>query len=112
MEGFHSHVQEELLLAKQSRQEGNEGRARVCARRAAGAAAREFLGNEDLGISKENALNALRRLGEVDSLPIRVQKAIKRLLDRVDEYHNLPPGIDLIQEADIIIQYIESFQQS
>ena len=43
-------VREELLLAKQSRLEGNEGRARVCARRAAGTAVKLYLENKGLMI--------------------------------------------------------------
>lgn len=108
MKGSKLQVQEELLLAKQSRIEGNEGRARVCARRAAGAAAQEYLQLMEYRVREKNALEALRvLLGELD-LPESVEVAINCLLQRVDEDHNLPQDIDLINEAEKVIQYLET----
>jgi hypothetical protein len=108
MEGSRIQIQEEILLAKQSRQEGNEGRARVCARRAAGAAARVFLVSKGFDTSDLNAILLLQELAQLDSVPPRVRQAVDRLLERVDENHNLPPEIDLIHEANIIISFAET----
>ena len=104
-------IQEEILLAKQSRIEGNEGRARVCARRAAGAAAQGYL--EKVGISDqaENAMESLRTMKNELKLPERVEEAIDWLLHRVDLDHNLPANVDLIYEAETVIQYILSGEQ-
>ncbi len=112
MEGTSIHVQEELLLAKQSRAEGNEGRARVCARRAAGTAAGMYLLERGRGSLEDNALQSLLKLSELDSLPERVQTAASWLVERVDENSNLPPEVDLIQEAKIVIGFIESASES
>ena len=111
MEGSSLQIQEELLLAKQSRIEGNEGRARVCARRAAGAAAQGYLLSAGFVERVENALESLRTLKSELDLPGRVEKAIDHLLLRVDEDHNLPPDVDLILEAETVIQYIVSGEQ-
>lgn len=108
MEGSNLQIQEELLLAKQSRSEGNEGRARVCARRAAGAAAQDFLRKIGIGDGAENALESLQTLKIELDLPDRVEKAIDWLLHRVDIDHNLPPDVDLILEAETVIRYIDS----
>lgn len=108
MEGPSIHVQEEILLAKQSREEGNEGRARVCARRAAGTAACQFLIGKGVGNSQDNAVQSLIRLSTIDSLPDRVQIAARWLVMRVDESSNLPPEVDLIQEAGVVIRFVES----
>ena len=108
MEGPSLQIQEELLLAKQSRSEGNEGRARVCARRAAGAAAQGFLLNAGIADRHENALDSLRTLRSELDLPDRVVKAIDCLLLKVDLDHNLPADVDLILEAETVIQYINS----
>lgn len=98
-------VQEEILLAKQSRREGNEGRARVCARRAAGAAVQGYL--KDQGEPQESAIQSLAKLKQLVTLPDRVGEAVGWLLRHVDEEFNLPPEVDLIQEALIVINYIE-----
>jgi hypothetical protein len=100
-------IQEELLLAKQSRKEGNEGRARVCARRAAGAAAQIFLDPQGVNKNSNNAFQALITLQEKVVLPVRIQLAVTRLTQRVNEDHQLPPEIDLIQEAGKVISYLK-----
>jgi hypothetical protein len=108
MEGTNIHIQEEMLLAKQSRVEGNEGRARVCARRAAGTAAQQFLIDQGLGDTQDNAVESLIKLAVVDSIPERVRIAARWLVERVDESSNLPPEVDLIREAGMVIAYLES----
>ena len=111
MERSSLQIQEELLLAKQSRIEGNEGRARVCARRAAGAAAQGYLLKAGIVEQVENALESLRILKNELSLPDRVEQAIDHLLLRVDTDHNLPLDVDLIFEAETVIQFIISGTQ-
>jgi hypothetical protein len=108
MEAPRPQIQEELLLAKQSRLEGNEGRARVCARRAAGAAVNEYLKNIGITHQQENAIQALLTLQQAIPLPARVLEAVDWLVQRVNLDHNLPPGVDLIHEAGIIIKYLEA----
>jgi hypothetical protein len=110
MEARKPQIKEELLLAKQSRLEGNEGRARVCARRAAGAAVMVFLGKNGITQKPENAIQSLFIFGQLGGLPPQVQKAVDSLVQRVNQDHKLPPGVDLIHEAGIVIQYIENNQ--
>ena len=100
-------VQKELLLAKQSRKEGNEGRARVCARRAAGTAAQLFLDRHKKIIKGENSFQSLKTLKETEELPARVQLAVSRLMQRVNEEHQLPPEIDLIHEARLVVRFLD-----
>jgi hypothetical protein len=108
MEGPSLQIYEELLLAKQSRNEGNEGRARVCARRAAGAAAQAYLLKAGFADQSENVLASLLAMKTELELPERVIWAIDCLLKRVDLDHNLPDDVDLIIEAETVIQYIHS----
>lgn len=108
MEAPRLQIKEELLLAKQSRLEGNEGRARVCARRAAGAAVKEYLEKKGITKKQESAIQSLLILGQLEKLPDRVQKAVDWLVQRVNQDHNMPPEVDLIHEAGVVIQYIES----
>ena len=99
-------IQEELLLAKQSRMEGNEGRARVCARRAAGAAVLDHLNLSGKDIRSENVYQILKSFRRTEGLPDRVRKALDHLVQRVDHEHQLPSDVDLIQEANILINYL------
>jgi len=111
MKGTNLQIQEELLLAKQSRIEGNEGRARVCARRAAGAAAQGYLLKTGYCEQIENIMESLRSMKRELDLPERVEMAIDFLLQRVDLDHNLPPEIDLIAEAETVIEYLNTSEQ-
>jgi hypothetical protein len=108
MDGSTLQIQEELMLAKQSRKEGNEGRARVCARRAAGAAAQGYLLQAGLDNLAGNVLESLQAMKETVLLPERVEKAIDYLLLKVDSDHNLPLDVDLITEAETVIHYLVS----
>jgi hypothetical protein len=99
-------IQEELLLAKQSRLEGNEGRARVCARRAAGAAVLDHLSSQGKAIRSENVYQILQFFRRINGLPERVKKALDHLVQRVDYDHQLPANVDLIDEANILINYL------
>jgi hypothetical protein len=101
-------AQEELLLAKQSRLEGNEGRARVCARRAAGSAVKSYLDRKGLISGSESALKSLMIFGAEIDLPVRVQKAVSWLIRRVDQDYSLPDDVDLIHEAHIVLDYLEA----
>ena len=100
-------IQEELLLAKQSRKEGNEGRARVCARRAAGAAVQLYLTKEGDQNQIDNAFQSLNAFRCREKLPNRVHLAINRVTQRVNEDHQLPEEVDLIEEAGIVINFLE-----
>jgi hypothetical protein len=105
-----SQIQEELLLAKQSRKEGNEGRARVCARRAAGAAVIDLNLRQGMPSTPDNAYQSLIAFQKREGLPDRIRLALTRLIRRVDENHHLPPGVDLIDEAAILINYLEGIE--
>jgi hypothetical protein len=96
----------ELEDARASRQAGNEGRARVCARRAAGMAAREFLARRGVpqGIS---AYQALIALAAMPGLPPDLADAADRLTLRVDAAFDLPVEVDLIAEAAGLIAALE-----
>ena len=107
MEAPRLQIKEELLLAKQSRLEGNEGRARVCARRAAGAAVKEYLIQKGISQKQENAIQSLLIFRQSKKLPVRVQEAVDWLVQRVNQDYTLPSEVDLIHEAGVVIQYIE-----
>jgi hypothetical protein len=100
-----SRIQAELAAARAARRAGNEGRARVCARRAAGGAARDFLARRGVRIGSDYA--AIQVLASRSDLPPDLLASAGRLILRVDEQFGLPPGLDLIAEASRLIERLE-----
>jgi hypothetical protein len=98
-------IEAELSAARAARAAGNEGRARVCARRAAGLAARDFLTRR--GVRAGSALAALRELASLPGLAPGLLNAADRLTQRVDQEFHLPAQIDLIAEASRLIEELK-----
>lgn len=99
-------ITRELNRGVAARQAGLEGQARVCARRAAGAAIREFLELQDLPVPGPSAVDLLAGLplltepGEVLEVEgPQIRKAAEHLLTRVDETFALPEDVDLLEQA-------------
>jgi HEPN domain-containing protein len=83
-----------------ARDEGNEGMARVCARRAAGVLVRAHF---DRGGRKPNGMsviNLLRALRDSDDGPEKVRELASYFILQITEDHVLPGDIDLIAEAE------------
>lgn len=97
-------VSEELALARRARREGNEGKARVCARRAAGFAVEVFFQKQGMDPPAKSAYRLLELLSASSSLPEPVENSLHLLTLRVDEDHQLPERADLIQEAGVLIR--------
>lgn len=89
----------EIALAKAARAASNEGRARVCARRAAGLVADEYLARKGLASSNHSAYARLLDLAEQPGLSPQVQRAIHLLTLRVTPEWRLPVEADLVAEA-------------
>jgi hypothetical protein len=91
-------IETELENAERARAVGNEGRARVCARRAAGMAARDFLARNGVQV-KGSAYEVLKALEGFPGLSPNLQAAAAHLTMRVSEEFTLPADIDLILET-------------
>ena len=89
----------ELLQAEAARKAGNEGMARVCARRAAGIAAGEYLRRHGLTFSDPSAYARLKFLVQLPQTPPAVQEVINHFLLRINPDRSLPIQADLIAEA-------------
>lgn len=96
-------IAHELEKSHQARALGLEGRARVCARRAAGMAVRMYFQRRGVKTETSNIYTLLERLVENESLPLSAKASAKHLLLRVDENYHLPPEIDLIADAENLI---------
>lgn len=93
----------ELANAGRARARGNEGQARVCARRAAGVAAAEYYSRRGLAPKSASALDELQQLLNDPDVPAGALPAIKNLLLKVDEAFQLPDGVDLIHDARLLL---------
>ena len=99
MKEWKSEIQAEFERAEQARARGNEGRARVCARRAAGIAAREYFTRRGEVIRTPSAYDLLNRLAEEQSLSAELRQSARYLTLRVNEEFKLPVNVDLVAEA-------------
>jgi hypothetical protein len=92
-------AQLELNLAESAREDGNEGKARVCARRAAGHIAGEYLLRHGVTVHSTSAYICLQQLEKIPDLGLRTREIIHYFLVHVNQDHKLPVDIDLIAEA-------------
>ncbi len=98
MENWELLFQTEINHAYTARLEGNEGKARVCARRAANILIQQYFKEQQLYYSK-NAIKNLTSLQSHIHPSHPAQGLITNLLLRVDENFKLPSGIDLVADV-------------
>jgi hypothetical protein len=89
----------EIQQAEAARSAGNEGMARVCARRAAGAVIGEYLQRRGLPDPGPSAIDRIQQLASLSDLHPQAQQIADHLLTRVTTEHTLPIDADLIAEA-------------
>ncbi len=97
-------IARELATAEAARARGNEGMARVCARRAAGWVAEAYLRANGSGIADPGVLVQLRQLAKQPGLSPRLHEIIDHLVmpklkDDLESDSYFPEGIDLVAEA-------------
>jgi hypothetical protein len=98
----------ELETAEAARASGNEGRARVCARRAAGIVVREYFSRKRIPFTPHSAYQNLLYLRSYQDTSPRVQEIAGHFLERITPEHNLPIKADLIAEAHWLAQALLS----
>lgn len=104
-------VEKELENARAARAAGKEGLARVCARRAAGMAIREYLRVKAIN-SEAYSLNDLIKSDLIrGELPGNIHPFLEHLSTRVDTNYQLDAGIDLIGDAEAIIEVLFNLQE-
>jgi HEPN domain-containing protein len=92
-------IESEFEKAGQARDRGNEGQARVCARRAAGIAIREYLTRQGIRPPSVSAYDLLNMLKNDPRLSPDLQQIAEHLTLRVTEEFKLPVNADLVAEA-------------
>lgn len=96
----------ELNKAERSRRAGNDGMARVCARRAVGLAVRWYLTKTGHDRPDLNNFEILFEPTIRDCLPVETHPWLDHLSMRVDINHELPAGIDLVADARNVMQLL------
>ncbi len=96
---WQTEIQAEFEKASGARARGNEGQARVCARRAAGIAIREYLTRQGIRPPSVSAYDLLNLLKEDPRLSPTLRRIADHLTLRVTEEFKLPVDADLVAEA-------------
>ena len=99
MTGVQDDIQKEFDWGEQARARGNEGQARVCARRAAGIAIRDYLTRKGIRPPGTSAIDLLNLLKDDPLLSPDLKLIVDHLTLRVTEEFKLPVDIDLLEEA-------------
>jgi hypothetical protein len=99
-------IEAELSNAQASRMKANEGRARVCARRAAGLAVSIYFEQETTEQPPQSAYRLLQWFSLREEVPEDLRLAAKRLTVRVTPAYELPHKEDPIDDARKIISAI------
>jgi len=92
-------INKEFELARQARAKGNEGQARVCARRAAGIAIRDYMTRKGTHPGNASAYDLLNLIKNDPLLSPDLKLIADHLTLRVTEEFKLPVDVDPIAEA-------------
>jgi len=93
-----------MKMARQSRARGNEGRARVCARRAAGLAIQIYRDRSANVNRTVGAYGLLRWFASLPGVEEELRASAERLAMRVTREHVLPHPQDPLADAVLLIQ--------
>ena len=103
-------ITQELKLAALSQERGNEGKARVCARRAAGWAIQEYLRQQEISIGNNNALDHIKYFAAQNGHSPQIAAVLHHLLVKLekeslesDAYYPIQ-GVDLVREAQWLVE--------
>ena len=99
MSDWKAQLKTEFERAEAARARGNEGQTRVCARRAAGIAIREYYARRGQSVRTPSAYDLLQLLTNEPHLSPDLKQAAVYLTLRVTEEFKLPVDVDLLNEA-------------
>lgn len=98
----------ELQHAREARTSGFEGRSRVCARRAAGLAIKEYLIQKHNIFLSSSLFDLITDQSLREHLPPQLSDPLDRLSLKVNEEFQLPAGVDLLSDAKLVITLLET----
>jgi hypothetical protein len=101
-------IEQELAAAQAAQQGSNEGKARVCARRAVARATEAWLARLPLSRWHGDAMEHLRKIQEDASFPLPIRQAAERLSTPVTRQQAAPFTTDPVADARLIIAHLSS----
>jgi len=99
-------IEQELAAAEAARQDSNDGKARVCARRAVACATEAWLVQRSIPRWRGDAMAHLRKIQQDESFPLPIRQAAERLSTPVTRQHAAPFTTDPIADARLIIAHL------
>jgi hypothetical protein len=99
-------IERELAAAEAARQERNDGKARVCARRAVAHATEAWIARLSIPGWHGDAMAYLRKIQEDASFPLPIRQAAERLSTPITRQHTAPFATDPVADARLIIAYL------
>ena len=101
-------IEKELATAEAALRDANEGKARVCARRAVALAAEASLARAPWPGGRGDAMHHLRRIQQEESFPLPVRQAAERLSTKITQRDAAPFTSDPVADAKLIIAHLLS----
>ncbi len=101
-----SPIEQALAAAERAWDDGNEGKARVCARRAVALASESWLARDSIEPWSGDAMAHLRSIHQNDSVPLPVRQATERLITTISRRHSSSFTTDPIGDARVIIAFL------
>ncbi len=96
---WESLYQAEITRAEDARSKGNEGMARVCARRAVGIILGEYFRQRNISARSTSAYDRMRLVVKIPDFPVDILPLVKHFLVRVSTDYTLPIDVDLVMQA-------------
>ena len=110
-EFYFDQIEHEFATAREAVRIGNDGQARVCARRAVGQAITWFLLKFPHNGWGTDAMGQIKKLQEDNSFPQEVRSASERLTTKITQQFTSPFSTDPLDDAAIIIEHIKKIME-
>lgn len=101
-------IEKELAMAEAALRETNDGKARVCARRAVALAAEASLERCPRPGWRGDAMHQLRQIHREESFPLPVRQAAERLSTKITQRNTAPFTCNPVADAKLIVAYLTS----
>src|SRR5438093_13666448 len=95
-------IEKELAMAEAALREANEGKARVCARRAVALAAEASLERDPRPGWRGDAMHHLRQIQQQEPFPLHIRHAAERLTTKITQRDTAPFTSNPIEAADLV----------
>lgn len=99
-------IEQELAKATKGLHEGNDGLARVCARRAIAIGLQHLAKRRGIPEQPGDAMQGLRSIQAEEVFPLAIREAAQRLVTPVTQRDRAPLSTDPISDARLILEHL------